>query len=154
MRLAVTTNTKETVLQQMCCLDPTVVPIGPIVRRVIAFPRLGTRWDATTQVASQSVHWQAARCENRAILRSSVLTYYQRVTDRQTYTSGMCIADARRRSFVRVIKLRTQWRAGRQTAALDQRLNTTTTSSAHLHYLLITCITYQSIPVGMCGTWN
>jgi len=58
--LAVTTNTKETVLQQMCCLDPRVVPIGPIVRGVIALPILGTWWDATTQVASQSVHWQAS----------------------------------------------------------------------------------------------
>ena len=60
VRLAVTTNTKETVLQQMCCLDPKVVPIGPIVRGVIAFPILVTWWDATTQVASQSVHWQAS----------------------------------------------------------------------------------------------
>jgi len=42
VRLAVMTNTKETVLQQMCCLDPRVVPIGPIVRGVIAFPILGT----------------------------------------------------------------------------------------------------------------
>jgi len=60
VRLAVTTNTKETLLQQMCCLDPRVVPIGPIVRGVTAFPILGTWWDATTQVASQSVHWQAS----------------------------------------------------------------------------------------------
>jgi len=36
---------------------PRVVPIGPIVRGVIAFPILGTWRDATTQVASQSVHW-------------------------------------------------------------------------------------------------
>jgi len=60
VRLAVTTNTKETVLQQMCCLDRRVVPIGPIVRGVIAFPILETWWDATTQVASQSGHWQAS----------------------------------------------------------------------------------------------
>ena len=45
---------------EMCCLDPRVFPIGPIVREVIAFPILGTWWDATTQVASQSVHWQAS----------------------------------------------------------------------------------------------
>ena len=31
--------------------EPRVVPIGPIVRGVIAVPILGTRWDATTQVA-------------------------------------------------------------------------------------------------------
>ena len=42
VRLAVMTNTKETVSQQICCLDPRVVPIGPIVRGVIAFPILGT----------------------------------------------------------------------------------------------------------------
>ena len=60
VRLAVTTNTKQTVLQQRCCLDSRVVPIGPIVRGVIAFPILRTWWDATTQVASQSVHWQAS----------------------------------------------------------------------------------------------
>ena len=47
------------VLQQMCCLDPRVVPIGPIVRGVIAFRILVTWRDATTQVVSQSVHWQA-----------------------------------------------------------------------------------------------
>ena len=39
---------------------PRVVPIGPIIWGVIAFPILGTWWDATTQVASQSVHWQAS----------------------------------------------------------------------------------------------
>ena len=39
---------------------PRVVPISPIVRGVIAFPILGTWWDATTQVASQSVHLQAS----------------------------------------------------------------------------------------------
>jgi len=60
VRLAVTTNTKETVLQQMCCLDPRVVPIGLIVRGVIACPILGRWWDVTTQVAIQSVHWQAS----------------------------------------------------------------------------------------------
>jgi len=37
-----------------------VVPIAPIVRRVIAFPILGTWWDAITKVASQSVHLQAS----------------------------------------------------------------------------------------------
>jgi len=37
-----------------------VVQIGPIVRGVIAFPILGTWWDATTQVVTQSVHWQAS----------------------------------------------------------------------------------------------
>ena len=37
-----------------------VVPIGPIVRGVIAFPIFGTWWDATTEVASQSVHLQAS----------------------------------------------------------------------------------------------
>ena len=60
VQLAVTTNTKETVLQQMCCLDPRGVPIGPIVRGVIACPILGRWWDVTTQVATQSVHWQAS----------------------------------------------------------------------------------------------
>ena len=37
---------------------PRVVPIGPIVRgvKLIAFPKLGTWWDATTRVATQSVH--------------------------------------------------------------------------------------------------
>ena len=54
VRLAVTTNTKETVLQQMCCLDPRGVPIGPIVRGVIACPILGRWWDVTTQVVTQS----------------------------------------------------------------------------------------------------
>jgi len=39
---------------------PRVVPIGPIVRGVIAFPILGTWWNATTKVASQSVHLQAS----------------------------------------------------------------------------------------------
>jgi len=29
-------------------------------RGVIAFPLLGTWWNATTQVASQSVHWQVS----------------------------------------------------------------------------------------------
>ena len=33
VRLAVTTNTKETVLQQMCCVDPRVVPTGPSHRK-------------------------------------------------------------------------------------------------------------------------
>jgi len=65
VRLAVTTNTKETVLQQMCWLDATtqessLVPIGPIVRGVIAFPILGTWWDSTTQFASQSIHLHAS----------------------------------------------------------------------------------------------
>jgi len=39
-------------------LHPRVVPIGPIVRGVIAFPLMGTWWDATTQVAS---HWFIGR---------------------------------------------------------------------------------------------
>jgi len=39
---------------------PRVVPIGPIVRGVIGFPILGTWWDATTKVASQSVHLQSS----------------------------------------------------------------------------------------------
>jgi len=37
---------------------PRVVPIGPIVRGVIAFPILGTWWDTTTKVASQ---WSICR---------------------------------------------------------------------------------------------
>jgi len=40
--------------------QPRVVPVGPIVRGVIAFPILGTWWYPTTQVASQLVHWQAS----------------------------------------------------------------------------------------------
>jgi len=39
---------------------PRVVPVGPIVRGVIVFPILGKWWDATTKVASQSVHLQAS----------------------------------------------------------------------------------------------
>jgi len=42
---------------------PRVVTIASIVRGVIAFSISGTwweSWDATTQVMSQSVHWQAS----------------------------------------------------------------------------------------------
>ena len=43
VRLAVTTNTKEKNLQQMCCLDLRVVPIGPIVtrKRSYSIPNIG-----------------------------------------------------------------------------------------------------------------
>ena len=63
VRLAVTTKYQgigfaaEVLLGRV---HPRVVPIGPIVRGVIAFPILGTWWDGTTQVASESIHWQTS----------------------------------------------------------------------------------------------
>jgi len=63
VRLAVTTKYQGNGFAAEVLLGrnhPRVVPIGPIVRGVIAFPILGTWWDATTQVASQSVHLQAS----------------------------------------------------------------------------------------------
>ena len=63
VRLAVTTKYQGNGFAAEVLLGrdyPRVVPIGPIVRRVIAFPIFGTWWDATTEVASQSVHLQAS----------------------------------------------------------------------------------------------
>jgi len=63
VRLAVTTKYQGNGFAAEVLLGrdhPRVVPIGPIVRGVIAFPILGTWWDATTKVASQSVHLQAS----------------------------------------------------------------------------------------------
>ena len=62
VRLAVTTKYQGNGFAAQVLLGrdhPRVVPIGPIVRGVIAFIILGTWWDATTKVASQSVHLQA-----------------------------------------------------------------------------------------------
>ena len=58
VRLAVTTKYQGTVLQQRCCLDATTQESSQ--SGVIAFPILGTWWDATTKIASQSVHLQAS----------------------------------------------------------------------------------------------
>jgi len=58
VRLAVTTKYQGNGFAAKVLLGrdhPRVVPIGSIVGGVIAFPILGTLWDATTQVASQSV---------------------------------------------------------------------------------------------------
>ena len=63
VRLAVTTKYQGNGFAVEVLLGrdhPRVVPIAPIVRGVIAFPILGTWWDATTQVASQSDHWQTS----------------------------------------------------------------------------------------------
>jgi len=63
VRLAVTTKYQENgfAAEVLHGRDhPRVVPIGLIVRGVIAFPIFGTWWDATTKVASQSVHLQAS----------------------------------------------------------------------------------------------
>ena len=63
VRLAVTTKYQGNGFAAEVLLGrdhPRVVPIGPIVRGVIAFRILGTLWDATTKVASQSVHLQAS----------------------------------------------------------------------------------------------
>ena len=63
VRLAVTTKYQGNGFAADVLLGrdhPRVVPIGPIIRGVIAFPILGTWWDAITEVASQSVHWQAS----------------------------------------------------------------------------------------------
>ena len=57
MRLAVTTKYRGNGSAAEVLLErdhPRVVPIGPIVRVVTAFPILGTWWDATAKVASQS----------------------------------------------------------------------------------------------------
>ena len=62
MRLAVTTKYQGNGFAAEVLLgrDYTKVdPIGPIVRGVIAFPILGTWWDATVKVASQSVRVMA-----------------------------------------------------------------------------------------------
>ena len=63
VRLAVTSKYQENGFAAEVLLGrdhPRVVTIGPIVRGVIAFPILGTWWDATIQVASLSVHLQAS----------------------------------------------------------------------------------------------
>jgi len=63
VRLAVTTKYQGNGFAAEVLLGrdhPRVVPIGLIVRGVIAFPILGTWWDATPKVASQSVHLQAS----------------------------------------------------------------------------------------------
>jgi len=62
-RLAVTTKYQGNGFAAEVLLgrdNPRAVPIGFIVRKVIAFTILGTWWDATTKVASQSVHLQAS----------------------------------------------------------------------------------------------
>jgi len=62
-RLAVTTKYQGNGFAAEVLLGrdyPRVVPIGPIVRGVIAFPILGTWWDATTEVVSQSLYLQAS----------------------------------------------------------------------------------------------
>jgi len=63
VRLAVTTKYQGNGFAAEVLLGrdhPRIVTIGPIVRWVIAFPILKTWWDATTKVASQSVHLQAS----------------------------------------------------------------------------------------------
>jgi len=76
---------------------PRVVPIGPIVRGVIAFPILGTWWDATTMmgcvgvIAGNTVWSMPERLECKVLQKAryiNTLTFYllplPLQTDRQT----------------------------------------------------------------------
>ena len=60
MRLAVTTKYQGNGFAAQVLLGRDHPRVIPIVTGVIAFTILGTRWDATTQVASQSVNWQSS----------------------------------------------------------------------------------------------
>ena len=59
---------------------PRVVPVGPIVRRVIVFPIFWTWWDATTQVASQSVNLQASYGISNTFQQRPSANFYYLVT--------------------------------------------------------------------------